>query len=53
MDNRAADLLDMEVRVAMLLKGALELPAGPERDSLLEEIKEFSARLSALKAKGK
>jgi hypothetical protein len=53
MDNRAADLLDMEERVARLLKDTLELPAGRERDSLLEEIKQFTARLEALKAKGK
>jgi hypothetical protein len=43
MGDCAADLLDMEVRVARLLKGARELPAGPELDSLLEEVKEFTA----------
>ena len=53
MNNHAADLLDMEVRVARLLKGARELPVGPARVSLLEELKEFTARLSALKATGK
>jgi len=41
------------MRVARLWKSARELPAEPERDSLLEEVKEFTARLSALKAKGK
>jgi hypothetical protein len=53
MADHAADLLDMEVRAATLLRGARELPAGPERDSLLEELKEFIARLAALQAKGK
>jgi hypothetical protein len=53
MADHAADLLDLEVRAARLLRVARELPAGPERDSLIEELKEFTARLSALKAKGK
>jgi hypothetical protein len=53
MHNHAADLLDVEERVARLLKGAPEIPAGPERDSLLEELREFTARLSALKARAK
>jgi hypothetical protein len=40
-------------RAAGLLHEVHELPPGPERDSLLQEIEEVIARLAALKTKAK
>jgi hypothetical protein len=48
MADRAKDLQDMEDRVAKLLLGANDLPPGPERQDLLDEIEKFIARLSEL-----
>jgi hypothetical protein len=51
--DRAGDLLDLEERAANLLQIARDLPPGPERQGFIEEIRQFIARLSALKANSK
>jgi hypothetical protein len=48
--HRAKELQDLEDRVVKVLTGANELPPGPERQELLDDIKKFIARLSKLKA---
>jgi hypothetical protein len=50
--NADKDFSEIEERAARLMREALELPHGPERDVFPEEIEHFIARLSALKAKG-
>ena len=52
-NDYAEELQDMEERAARLLEGAHGLPPGPERHGLIEEVRQFKARLSALKAKSK
>jgi hypothetical protein len=42
---------DMEARVARILREASDLAPSAERDRFLEEIQQFIAKLSALKAK--
>ena len=43
----------LEERASMLLREARQLPPGPERDGFLDEIQQYIARLSTLKANGK
>jgi hypothetical protein len=50
--GRAKDLQDLEDRVAKALVDANELPPGPEREELLDDIKRFVSRLSELKMFG-
>jgi hypothetical protein len=49
MPDQVKDLQDLEDRVAKVLLGTNQLPPGPERQELLDDIKRFIARLSKLK----
>ena len=44
---------DLEEIAAKLLQAARKLPLGPDRQSILKEIREFRVRITALKAKAK
>ena len=44
---------DLEEIAAKLLQAARKLPPGPDRQSILKEIRKFRARITALMAKAK
>jgi hypothetical protein len=50
-DRTPIDIQELEEMVAKLLETARKLPAGPVRNDILKEIRKFTARIAALKAK--
>jgi len=44
---------DLEEIAAKLLQATRKLPPGPDRQSILKEIRKFRARITALMAKAK
>ena len=52
-DRTLTEMQQLEAMAAKLLESARQLPTGPVRRDILEEVGKFGGRIAALKAQGK